>query len=114
MANIMITDVCNLHCPYCFANEFVNHARNDIEVDNFKKALEFILTNPTERVGLIGGEPTTHPNFKELLKILVEDKRVTNVVLFTNGVFMEPYIEILTNPKFHILVNCVSTVNKQK
>lgn len=42
MANIMLTDVCNLRCPYCFANEFVNVDKNEISEQNFKKAVDFI------------------------------------------------------------------------
>ena len=35
MANIMLTDTCNLRCPYCFANEFVNKSANEISIENF-------------------------------------------------------------------------------
>ena len=56
MANIMMTDVCNLHCPYCFANEFVNKDRNEITEEAFKKAVDFILGDGSHStVGLIGG-----------------------------------------------------------
>lgn len=30
MANLMITKQCNLHCEYCFANEFVGNDNKDI------------------------------------------------------------------------------------
>ena len=29
MPNIMLTYRCNLNCPYCFANEFVNKKNTD-------------------------------------------------------------------------------------
>jgi len=68
MANIMLTKRCNLKCPYCFAEEFVNKSGDDISIENFKVALDFALTNPHEQIGLIGGEPTLHNNFKEILE----------------------------------------------
>lgn len=43
MANIMMTDVCNLRCPYCFANEFVNKDTNEISEENFNRAVDFIV-----------------------------------------------------------------------
>ena len=108
MANIMITDICNLRCPYCFANEFVNKSSNEISIENFKKALDFIATEPNAKLGLIGGEPTIHSNFKELLRIVIADERFKNVVLFTNGVRFEEYANELSHSKFHILLNCNS------
>ena len=108
MANIMMTQRCNLKCEYCFANEFVNKKSTDITEENFRKAVDFIMTDPNERIGLIGGEPTVHPKLKHFLEILMEDNRVHNVVLFTNGINLDKFIIPLMNNKFHILVNCNS------
>lgn len=108
MANIMLTDTCNLRCPYCFANEFVNKSANEISIENFKKALDFIATEPNAKLGLIGGEPTIHSQFAELLKIIIYDKRFNEAVLFTNGVKFEEFANELSHPKFHILLNCNS------
>lgn len=108
MANIMLTDVCNLRCPYCFANEFVNHGVNEIDIENFKKALDFVATEPNAKLGLIGGEPTLHSKFKEILQLLIADDRFHNIVLFTNGVRVDEFANELAHPKFHILLNCNS------
>lgn len=110
MPNIMINKVCNLKCPYCFANEFVNCESednpNNMTLENFKKALDFSLyNNPNERIGIIGGEPTLHPKFSEFMEILISDDRVKNVVLFTNGVNLRKYANYIANPKMHVLVN---------
>ncbi len=65
MANIMLTDACNLKCPYCFANEFVNKDKNDITEEAFDEATDFIVGDGTHTsVGLVGGEPTIHPRFE--------------------------------------------------
>lgn len=106
MANIMLTDSCNLHCPYCFANEFVNHSANEISIENLKKAMDFIATARDERLGLIGGEPTLHSKFKEILQMIIADDRFSNVILYTNGVKLDEFVSELTHPKFHILWNC--------
>ena len=114
MANIMITGVCNVKCPYCFADEFVNNQGylNDknkhISIENFERAVNFILTNPRERIGIIGGEPTLHPQFKEFIEKLIFDKRVSTFTLFTNGVDIEDYYRLLSNDKIRILINCNS------
>ena len=115
MPNIMVTQRCNLRCPYCFANEFVDGEKSelDITVDNFKRILDFILQDGTvKKIGLIGGEPTLHPQFDLLLKILSIDDRIEEVIIYTNGIKIKNYIDYLTNKKFHLLINCNDIENK--
>lgn len=107
MPNIYLTDVCNLRCPYCFANEFVNHTANEISMDNFQRALDFILRDGTcHNVGLIGGEPTLHAHFQEILQRLIADPRVELATVYTNGVNLQAFYRELAHPKFRLLVNC--------
>lgn len=110
MANIMITDICNLNCCYCFANEFVNNDEiSHISIDSFEKILDFIETaKGEEQVGLIGGEPTLHPEFNRLLEILNKRDKIRDVVIFTNGICIDRYFEQLLNSKIHLLINCNS------
>ena len=117
MANIMITKRCNLNCEYCFANEFVNDEeakKSDISIDRFKEIMDFILGDGTvKEIGLIGGEPTCHHNFKEILKILKNDSRVEGVTIYTNGIRLKEYIDDLSDKKFHILINCNDIADKK-
>lgn len=104
-----MTDACNLSCPYCFANEFVNKDSNEITEENFDKAVSFIIGNGTrETIGLIGGEPTVHSQFGHLLRKLIENEQVKKIVVYTNGINVDRYINILSHPKVAILINCNS------
>ena len=54
MANIMITERCNLQCEYCFANEFVNGIeKKDITIPQLQRILKFIIGDGTEVYGRI-------------------------------------------------------------
>ncbi len=106
MANIFLTSKCNLKCPYCFADEFVNKSFSEISVENFKKAVEFIKTNPNNRIGLIGGEPTLHPHFRDFIKMLKDDEQIKLVTIFTNGLEIDKFIEDIKHEKFNVLINC--------
>ena len=107
MANIMLTERCNLKCPYCFADEFVNKENTNISLENFSKALMFAMSGKhfSGRIGLIGGEPTLHPQFREILQILQEEERVTNAVIFTNGIRMDETFDITKEDKYTVLIN---------
>ena len=109
MANIMLTDQCNLHCPYCFAHEFVKNGKPNAEItrERFREILQFILLDGSERhVGLIGGEPTIHPLFGELLQEIIDEPRIDYVVVYTNGIALEQYLTLLSHEKVRLLVNC--------
>lgn len=108
MANIFLTRKCNLKCPYCFADEFVNKANEEYTLENVRKAIEFIKTDKDEKIGLIGGEPTLYPYFNEVLSILNNDDDISNYVIYTNGLEIDKYIDELTNKKVQILINCNS------
>lgn len=108
MPNIMLTYRCNLHCSYCFANEFVNKDKTDITLGNFMKAVSFITEEGKTHVGLIGGEPTLHPGFQTFMDLLIENPLISGVTVCTNGLLMDRYIPQLTNPKVRVLVNCNS------
>lgn len=104
MANLMIIKQCNLHCPYCFANEFVNKDTDLMSMETFEKCLYFLGKNPEERIGLIGGEPTLHPQFQQFLSRLI-DSPFQNICIFTNGILLDRYFTELRNGKFIILIN---------
>lgn len=72
--------------------------------ESFRRVLQFLATNPDERIGLIGGEPTLHPEFKKMLAYLI-DSPFRFVSVFTNGIKLEPFFNELRDSRFHILVN---------
>lgn len=107
MPNIMMTDVCNLHCPYCFANEFVNKDKNEITEEAFDKAVDFIVGDGSHSsVGMIGGEPTVHSKFEYFMRKLINDPRVKNIILYTNGILLDRFWDVCCHSKVHLLINC--------
>jgi len=110
MPNIMVTEKCNLRCPYCFAEEFVNHNPKEMTLEDFREALDFVLSDPDDRqVGLIGGEPLLYPHINEALRMALDDTRAYPVMIYTNAVDLERIPEeILEDTKFRMLVNCNS------
>ena len=110
MANIMVNEACNLRCPYCFAEEFVNKSPKEMSLDDFRLALDFALSDETDlQVGIIGGEPLIYSHINEAMHIAIDDIRTFLVMIYTNAVELERLEpEILDSPKFRLLVNCNS------
>ena len=103
MANIMVTERCNLQCEYCFAREKLG--TDEMPLSDFTKALTFCTQgqrNP--HIGIIGGEPTLHSDFENILKAAISSN-AGSITVFTNGTNLEQYAKLLTHRKVGLLIN---------
>lgn len=68
---IDVTNACHLSCRHC--TRHVGHHRKPffIDLDYLRKAISSILDSPC-RIGIMGGEPTMHPQFLAILDIVEE------------------------------------------
>lgn len=114
MASLILTDRCNLRCPYCFANEFVNKEYHEFDDDAFKKALDFASSSVVfdsnrnvvkDYIRLAGGEPMLHSKFGKYLEACINDERFSGVYIFTNGTLIDKYINLIKSPRVRLLVN---------
>ena len=96
MANLAVSAVCNQHCPYCFTNDHLNGRRADggfLTVGDFDARLDFLDRSDIDQARLLGGEPTLHPQFSELVeRARMGEKRI---VVFTNGLMPEESLACL-------------------
>ena len=109
MANIAIVNYCNLKCKYCFADDMIHEEASSMSLDDFRKILSFIARTPMNHIGIIGGEPTLHPHFDEILKETNKYCREvdTGATLFTNGIELEPHLQYI-GERIGLLINCNS------
>ncbi len=111
MANISVSRVCNLHCPYCFAGGYLAAARPArerpfITPEAFAERLDFTVRSGMPEVRLIGGEPTLHPEFPALVRLARE--RGLRVVVFSHGLMPEAALtclESLPPDQCSVLIN---------
>lgn len=78
--NWLVSDVCNLDCIYCCANNKMAPKKIDREV--LKQTAEHMITLSPLTVGLTGGEPTLCPEIGNIIDIL---NGKCAIVLDTNG-----------------------------
>lgn len=89
MANLAVSGACNLSCAFCFAADHMRAAHNVsaspfLSLESFEDRLDFLDRSGIDEVRLIGGEPSLHPRFGDLVRRAVE--RGKQVVVFTHGV----------------------------
>jgi hypothetical protein len=81
MTNISIITTCNRTCGYCFSG--VDISRELMRIEHFARVLDLLERSGQAEVRLLGGEPTLHPAFPEMLAMAM--KRNHSVLVFSNG-----------------------------
>ncbi len=81
-----ITDHCNMKCPICFAESSPQRTTHR-SLEQIEFMLDRIIENEGEAdiVQISGGEPTTHPQFFEILD-LCRTRPIKHIMVNTNGV----------------------------
>lgn len=120
--NILINGKCSKSCSFCFQDKDFK-AREDMSLDTFKDIIRWMVhsyQNDSEMaISLLGGEPTIHPQFQEMLDYLLEVESYINnrlrVAIITNGELLDNYLPTIA--KFQdaqLLLNASSFYNKQE
>ncbi len=88
LANIDLTNRCNMNCPICFANA---NTRGYVYEPSYEDIVDMLKTLrdekpiPTTAVQFSGGEPTVHPDFFKVLK-KASELGFSQIQVATNGI----------------------------
>lgn len=93
LANIDLTNRCNLKCPICFANANVAgyiYEPDFQQVTAMLQALRDIRPTPVSAIQFSGGEPTLHPRFHDIVA-KAGTMGFSNIQIATNGLKMADF-----------------------
>ena len=103
--DVQLTLNCNLNCHYCSRNCAIMNPLGDFfyNTSKLKKDFERIFNFPDSEsiysIALLGGEPTLHPDFDEIVKFFYNERQKRNLkfilVLVTNGILLEKHKNVL-------------------
>lgn len=79
---LLITDRCNFRCPYCRGMKETQ--KGDISLEDSKKIMDIWAKDGLKNIRFSGGEPTIHPNLKEMIKY-AKFKQIERIAISTNG-----------------------------
>ena len=104
--HVEVTNVCNLVCSNC--TRFIGHHRKPymMELSMVEKALKSLYDFPN-KVGIMGGEPTLHPEFEEICKLVQKHVPFEKRGLWTDGAKWDEHKDIIheTFPEKQIIYN---------
>lgn len=93
---IEITNICNLNCSFCSKTPL---KKKQMTVNEFKMVIKKIK-NYTDSIYLhVKGEPLTHSNLDEILKICDNNNMKVNIT--TNGILLKEKLPILLKHKIN-------------
>ena len=81
---LTINRACNLRCEWCYAQETEFQAQDNMSMEMIENLIKMCYDNHVLYYILIGGEPTIHPCFFEIIEFLTKKGCKTTVV--TNGI----------------------------
>ncbi len=111
MANLSITARCNRDCDYCFAKEALAAlagGRLSMSMPVFEQSLDFLERSGIRELRLLGGEPTVHPQFPEMVARAVA--RGFRLRVFSGGLVPERALDVLCGiaaRQLAVLVNVI-------
>ena len=116
--NILITNYCNQKCSFCFANKLMSQGKEkEMTLEKYIKLLAYLERNGINKVFLMGGEPTIHSKFKEIIEVTL--KKGFEIEIFTNANLPKEIEEyLIKNCKnismFHINIGTPAYVRSEK
>ncbi len=104
-----ISGSCNLACRHCWIEpDYQINNRNGkfLKLEYLKKAIAEAKPLGLQSVKLTGGEPTIHPQFRELVSLIENEK--LNITMETNGILIDEDLAGFLKDKHHFSFVSVS------
>lgn len=85
---IIITEYCNFKCPYCRGLDNKIYGKRGLKQLSLKEIKDIIdiwcKDKPLKNIRFSGGEPTLHPNIREIVKY-AKSKGIERIAISSNG-----------------------------
>ena len=112
--NLIITNICNRNCSYCFAKEKLaedgDSGQAFISLENVEYCLDFLEKSAIREFKILGGEPSIHPQFCEIVQRGLD--RDFKIVVFTNGMWPDSVHAFISQLQDSAWLTCIVNVNE--
>ncbi len=94
---LTINRACNLRCKWCYAKFLKFDKKQDMGIETAGKSISLLKDLPLTDVVLIGGEPTIHPDFLRIVRMIKDAGLmpfvITNSIRFADDSFLRAALE---------------------
>ena len=113
---LSVTDRCNLRCKYCMPEQdYVWLPREDVlTLEEMATLTGYFTDLGVDRVRLTGGEPLLRRDLPRLVHLLLQDRRLTDIALTTNGVLLADQAEELYEAGLHRITVSLDTLRPER
>ena len=96
-----VTEGCNASCHFCM--NMKSRMNSQMNISKFEELCYYFKQNGFDKIAIMGGEPTIHPNFLQIMEL--SQKYFPSVYLFTNAIEGEILTQYLPRKTDTIIYN---------
>src|SRR5438445_12628340 len=113
---LSVTDRCNLRCKYCMPEEeYAWLPRETLLPFEEMNSLTGLFTElGVDKVRLTGGEPLLRKDLATLIRLLVQNSRIQDLALTTNGILLAEQAQSLYEAGLHRVTVSLDTLEPQR
>jgi cyclic pyranopterin phosphate synthase len=113
---LSVTDRCNLRCKYCMPEEdYVWLPREDVlSFEEMATLTGYFADLGVDKVRLTGGEPLLRRDLSRLVRLLLQDRRITEIALTTNGILLADQAQELYEAGLHRVTVSLDTLRPER
>jgi GTP 3',8-cyclase len=113
---LSVTDRCNLRCQYCMPEEdYVWLPREDVlTFEEMATLAGYFADLGVDKVRLTGGEPLLRRDLPRLVRLLLQDRRITEIALTTNGILLANQAQDLYDAGLHRVTVSLDTLRPER
>lgn len=113
---LSVTDRCNLRCAYCMPEEnYVWLPREDLlSFEEMALLTEYFTDLGVNKVRLTGGEPLLRRDLPRLIGLLLQNRRIAEIALTTNGILLADQAQALYEAGLHRVTVSLDTLRPER
>jgi len=113
---LSVTDRCNLRCKYCMPEEeYVWLPREDVLTFEEMSTLTGYFTDVgVDRIRLTGGEPLLRRDLPRLVRRLMQNRKIMDIALTTNGILLADQAQDLYDAGLHRITVSLDTLRPER
>jgi cyclic pyranopterin phosphate synthase len=113
---LSVTDRCNLRCKYCMPEEEYTWLPREtlLSFEEMQMLTGLFTELGVDKVRLTGGEPLLRKDLSTLIRMLLENPRITDLALTTNGILLAEHAQAFYDAGLHRLTVSLDTLRPDR